>query len=107
MEILSFLIKHSTMEISFLNLFLAPLCPLFCRFKNCGNCGLVAKLASLSKLFASKGGSLRFDLWKHGIVEIVSFLIKHSTVEISFLCLFLASLSPPFFVDSKIVESAD
>ena len=96
------------MEISFLYVFLVPLSPpSFCGTENCGSCGFVAKPAILLGDLFFKGGSLRFDLWKRGIVEILSFLIKHSTVEISFLCLFLASLSPPFFVDSKIVESAD
>ena len=67
----------------------------------------MAKLAFLKKIFASKGGSLRFDLWKRGIVEILSFLIKHSTVEISFVYLSLAPLSPPSVMDLKIVEIAD
>ena len=40
-------------------------------------------------------------------MEILSFLIKHSTVEISFLYLILAPLSPPSFVDLEIVEIAD
>ena len=65
------------------------------------------KPAILLEGYTSNGGSLRFDLWKHGIVDILSFRIQHSTVETMFYYLFLAPLSHPFFVDLKIVEIAD
>ena len=42
------------------------------------------KPAILLEGFTSNGGSLRFDLWKHGIVDNLSFPIKQPTMEIIF-----------------------
>ena len=44
--------------------------------------------------FTSNDGSLRFDLWKHGIVDILSIPIKHPAMELntplSYLTFFLS-----------------
>ena len=50
----------------------------------------------LYEAFPSYGGSLRFDLWKHGIVDILSFPTKYPTMEItfSFILSNFLSLSP-------------
>ena len=62
------------------------------------------------KAFTSNGGSLRFDLWKHGIVDILSFPIKQPTMELtiplSYLTFFL-SLSPPSYLWNRKLEIAE
>ena len=67
------------------------------------------KRVFLHKVFPSNGGSLRFDLWKHGIVDILSFPIKkHPTMEITIPLSYLTlPLSPPSYLwirKSEIVE---
>ena len=59
--------------------------------------------------FTSNGGSLRFDLWKHGIVDILSFPIKkHPTMEISIPLSYLTlPLSPPSYLWIRKSEIAE
>ena len=97
-EILSFSTKHYFVEPTCLCFISPSLSPLsFCGLENCGNCGIMEKVAFLLNVSTSKGRCVSFDLWKRGIVEILSFSTKHYFVETTCLCFISPSLSPLSF----------